>query len=182
MLTLSICYTFFSLFIEIQLTFTSHIIDYNYNLPNLTYADTFSWRGIPFLPREKPHIVNETIQNSNNGTKNIWNKRKKRKTMMVPIQQHSQNAALISQNNEPELGVFLFAKSINIIDKYLTGAPRDPFYVPRSNFIIVISNELDNTDWQLIAGNVMEKLWKDYGILNSILITTCNPDGVSVYI
>lgn len=123
--------------------------------PNVTYAETFSWQGEKFKkrPGEKSVLVYRNKRSADEKPSQFWCKR----------------------NDKPEAGVFVIAARISIINKYLMGSSRGPFRIPRQIFIIAITNTSE-PDFAANSEVVLEKLWRDYGIGNAIIITPCQGD------
>lgn len=76
------------------------------------------------------------------------------------------------RHDEPELAALVYSDSLYIIEDYLVGPPRHPFYRPRGNFVIMV-NEKAPTDWMESAATILEKLWRDYRVLNVIIMMPC---------
>lgn len=81
------------------------------------------------------------------------------------------------RHDEPELAAFVYADSFDIIEDYLQGPPRQPFYRPRGNFIIIITQKAQ-IDWRDSAASILEKLWRDYRVFNVIIMTPCEDNQV----
>lgn len=148
----------FFFILETQRSVQSFIVDQFYDEPNITYADTFGRNSNRLEPWE----------NYRNGT-NTSNVR--------PIIRQYDRFKLKSRNrierhDEPELAAFIYASSFSIIEDYLVGPPRQPFYKPRGNFIIILT-EKAQIDWMESAASILEKLWRDYRILNVIVMMPC---------
>lgn len=114
------------------------------------HVNTFSWQGDKFEMRPNQSQINY---------------RRKRNIL-------TQDKSIPFRKDETELGALILADNISIIDKYLTGTPRQPFASPRTLYVIALaqSNERRFTD---ISEKVMTKLWIEYGIADAILITPC---------
>lgn len=115
----------------------------------------FSWQGkqFEFRPNQSGKIVY---------------RRKKREL-------HTEENQQSIRRDEMDLGSFIFAENITIINKYLIGTPRFPFAHPRRIIVIAVMNRLEK-EFENISNKTMTKLWYDYGIANAILITPCNDD------
>lgn len=83
----------------------------------------------------------------------------------------------VVRHDEPELAAFVYASSFDIIEDYLVGPPRQPFYKPRGNFIIIVTEKVQN-DWLESAATILEKLWRDYRVFNVIIILPCEVNQV----
>lgn len=111
----------------------------------ISLADTFTWRGTKFEPRAgEPHF---------------------RAKRQAPGQ------STYTRKDEPETGTIVVVENVNILDNYLRGTARRPFRTPRRYYIIVLRST--DEDWMAIGANVMARLWKDYGIINAIILAPC---------
>lgn len=132
------------------------ILDTQFEHENISYSETFSWQGEKFerRPGEESRLVYRKKRSLDTEIPKTWSKR----------------------TDEPEAGIFVIAESIKIIDDYLVGSPRCPFKLPRGIFIIAITGT-DEYKFDEISRKVLEKLWRDYGIGNVIIITPCDGDA-----
>lgn len=73
--------------------------------------------------------------------------------------------------------MFVYANSFDVIEEYLFGPPRRPFYKSTGNFIIFVT-EKANIDWMESAASILEKLWRDYRVLNVIITMPCEVEQV----
>lgn len=133
---------------------------WDYEEDFITFADTYAWRGTKFVPRAgEPHF------------------RSKRQadtlvSVSVPVR------SKYKRKDEPETGTVVIVEDVNVLDNYLMGTARQPFRAPRRYYIIVIRRV--NVGWMDIGGNVMDRLWKDYGIINAIILAPCADSGEEV--
>lgn len=139
---------------------------------NVNLAYTFSWSGKKFQPRVKQQ--NCRIKRDN------LRKAKLYKTHKVTINSNVNQG----RTDEPEKGTLVIASTLKIIDEYLTGTARKPFDAPRGNYILFISNEniTDTVEHNLKSASILKKLWTEYGILNSLLITPCISNDLVYYL
>lgn len=134
----------------------SHIkLDYEEQF--LRYSETFSWSGQRFEPRPK-----ETHY------------RTKRHYAIV------YRRIMQTYRSEPILGSFVVMDNMDDFQKYLTGTPRRPFNSPRRFYILAVS-EIDE-NWQTMGADLLEKLWRSYGIGNVLLTAPCSNFDEKVYI
>lgn len=82
------------------------------------------------------------------------------------------------RNDEPELAAFIYSNSLDIIEDYLVGPPRHPFYKPRGNFIIMATKK-GQMDWMESGASILEVLWRDYRVFNVMIIVPCEDDQAS---
>lgn len=134
------------------------IVDQFYDQPNITYADTFGRNSKKFEPWE----------NYRNGTTKSEFRRAIRQYTGFKFKSKQKTV----RHDEPELAAFVYANSFDIIEGYLFGPPRHPFYKPRGNFILVVT-EKAQIDWMDSAASILEKLWRDYRVFNVIIIMPC---------
>lgn len=87
----------------------------------------------------------------------------------------------IIRHDEPELAAFVYASSFDIIEEYLVGPPRRPFYKPRGNFIIIVT-EAVQIEWTESAASILEKLWRDYRVFNAIIMVPCEVNQVCLLV
>lgn len=86
-----------------------------------------------------------------------------------------------NREDDPSIGSIVLASDIEIIDHYLNGKQtKEPFHSKRAYYIILIYRKfINNEDWDRLAGRILAKLWKVYGIMNAIVMATCKKDNVS---
>lgn len=89
------------------------------------------------------------------------------------IKQHRQ------REDEPEFGKVILASDIKIIDHYLNSPNRPLFDSKRSHYVILIY-EQSTVNMELTISKILAKLWKVHGILNAIVLATCQPKYASV--
>lgn len=89
------------------------------------------------------------------------------------IKQHRQ------REDEPEFGKVIISSDIRIIDNYLNGQKRALFDSKRSIYVIIIYEQSD-VSWDLMVSQILAKLWKIHGILNAIVLVTCQQIYASV--
>lgn len=83
------------------------------------------------------------------------------------------------REDEPASGIVVLASDIEIIDHYLSGKKaKHPFTSKRAHYVILIYKEI-NHEWDRIASSILAKLWKVHGILNAIIISSCQQNDVS---
>lgn len=83
------------------------------------------------------------------------------------------------REDEPDSGSVVLASNIEIIDHYLSGKKaKHPFTSKRSHYVILIYKEIHH-EWDRIASSILAKLWKVHGILNAIVISSCQKKDVS---
>lgn len=82
------------------------------------------------------------------------------------------------RHDEPELAAFVYANSLDIIEEYLVGPPRQPFYKTRGNFIIMATRQ-GQIDWMDSAATILEVLWRDYRVLNVVILVPCEAEQAS---
>ena len=70
-----------------------------------------------------------------------------------------------------EVGSIVFVDNIHVLYSYLQGTPRRPFTYPRNNYLLVLSHVAES--YKEDVENVLHILWRDYGIMNLVLITPC---------
>lgn len=153
-------FTELSIFFELETkrSIQTFIVDQFYDEPNITYTDTFGRNSIRFPPWESYR----------NGTKPS----KIRRTIRQRTGFKFKSKSKIVRHDEPELAAFVYANSFDIIEDYLVGPPRHPFYKPRGNFVIIVT-EKAQVDWMESAASILEKLWRDYRVFNVIIIMPC---------
>lgn len=83
------------------------------------------------------------------------------------------------REDEPRYGSVILASDIQVIDDYLNGMTRYPFDSKQSHYIIFIYGGFDIDKWDDLASSIMTKLWKQHGILDAIILASCNPMRVS---
>lgn len=76
------------------------------------------------------------------------------------------------------VGVIILVESIHTLDEYLMGSVRPPFQSTHGLYTIFVMEQEDNE--RSIAGKVLEKLWRDYGILIAVLVFACQ-DEVGIF-
>lgn len=157
--------THFLFQLETQRTVQTYIVDQYYDEPNITYTDTFRRNSQHFEPWEK--FRNET--------------NKSEKQFRIPVRQHTRfsfkTQSRIIRTDEPQLAAFIYSDSLDIIEDYLVGPPRQPFYRPRGNFIIIVT-ERAQADWMESSATILEKLWRDYRVLNVFIMMPCEDKQV----
>lgn len=125
---------------------------------SITFADTYTWRGTKFAPRAgEPHFRS---------------KRQADTLASIPVR------STYKRKDEPETGTMVIVENVNVLDNYLMGTARRPFRAPRRYYIIVLRRIGDG--WMDLAGIVMARLWKDYGIINAIILAPCADSGDEV--
>lgn len=132
-----------------------------YDEPFIEFANTFSWQGEKFELRK-----DQTNHISFRNRRAIF-------TMdhLLP-ENHSPDDHLPIREDETELAAFVMAERISVLNEYLTGTARKPFLFARRLYILTVFKS-DERDFKKLAEEVLEKLWKDYGIANAILMTPC---------
>lgn len=83
------------------------------------------------------------------------------------------------REDEPRYGSVILALDAQIIDDYLNGPVRYPFESKQSHYIILIYGTFDRKVWHDLSSSIVTKLWKKFGILDAIILASCNPDRVS---
>lgn len=131
-----------------------------YDEPSIDYSNTFSWQGGNFELRK-----DETRHTS------IRNRRANTLDYRLPNEHRFSDQPI--REDEIELAAFVMVEKITVLNDYLTGTARKPFLSPRRSYILAIF-KVDERDFRTIADIVLEKLWRDYGIANAVLMTPCN--------
>lgn len=153
----------FLLILETQTSVQTYIVDQFYDEPNITYADTFGRNSVRFEPWE-------IYRNDSKISKN-------RPTIRQYTRFSFKSKIKTARHDEPEFAAFVYAESFDIIEDYLVGPPRQPFYKPRGNFIITVT-EKAQIDWMESAATILEKLWRDYRVFNVIIMMPCEDKQV----
>lgn len=83
------------------------------------------------------------------------------------------------REDEPRYGSVILASSAEIIDDYLNGPVRYPFESKQSHYIIFIYGAFDRKVFHELSSSILTKLWKKFGILDAIILASCNPTRVS---
>lgn len=149
---------------EIQRSVHTHIVDQFYDQPNITFTDTFRRNSQRFEPWSY----------FRNTTKASSTRRSARQYARFKFNVVTKRA----RNDEPELAAFIYADSLDIIEDYLVGPPRHPFYRPRGNFIIMATVR-GQADWMDSAAAILEVLWRDYRVFNVLIMVPCEVDQAS---
>lgn len=141
-------------FLDISFSIEVKHFDYDHEELYTDHSDTYTWSGKQFESRPQRPMINE---------------RKKRQlvTRKRP-----------TRKDEPELGSLVIVDTISILDNYLKGPPRRPFNNQRTYFVLLV--RLMEENWKIDVENLLEKLWRDYGIINVILLTPCGGDKVLI--
>lgn len=84
------------------------------------------------------------------------------------------------REDDPDFGSVVLAETIEILDYYLNGETRHPFKSKRAHYVLIVYRETDRNTWDSWASSVMSKLWKNHGILNAIVVSTCKEKNVSL--
>ncbi|KAJ6646223.1 hypothetical protein Bhyg_01434 [Pseudolycoriella hygida] len=134
------------------------VVDQSYNEPNITHTDWFGRNSIRFKPWDN-------FRNATNTTK-------VRRTIRYYDRFQFKRKSKTARHDEPELAAFVYANSFNLIEEYLVGPPRHPFYKPRGNYILSVTEALQN-DWMESAASILDKLWRDYRVLNVLIMMPC---------
>lgn len=79
----------------------------------------------------------------------------------------------------PDFASIVLVERIETLDLYLNARTRHPFKHKRAHYVLLIYRETGNSNWDELAGRVLSKLWKNHGILNAIILSTCMPNNVS---
>lgn len=141
-------------------------VDYLTEEAKVTNTQTYGWHAVHYESRSNLSIASEPF--SVYVERDTADKIKRRTKMLNRTREDS-----------PLFGSLVIADTVNVIDEYLLGYPRRPFKYPRVNFVILIYKNDSSTLWNSVAAKVLTKLWKMYGVLNAIIISTCNPSEVS---
>lgn len=81
--------------------------------------------------------------------------------------------------DSPDFASIVLVERIETLDLYLNARTRHPFKHKRANYVLIVYRETESSEWDELAGRVLSKLWKNHGILNSIIMSTCIPENVS---
>lgn len=130
-------------------------------------TQTYGWRGWRFPSREnatKP-VHNLVVFRDRDDAESI----RKRLTFSNS-----------PRDDSPTFGGLVFVECSDLVDNYLTGYPRPPFKHQRANFVIIAYKLEENLSWDETAGRILTRLWKRYGILNAIILSTCHSDQVII--
>lgn len=148
-------------------TIRFEIVTLSHDEKTINFINTYSWSGEKFILRkdEENRISyrnRRSINNASVGSNNV-------------VKKHSLklNDRLVIRGDEPELGAFVIIEKVSELNTYLTGIARRPFLWPRRTYVIAIL-DADEHDFRVTADKVLKKLWRDYGIVNAILIAPCN--------
>lgn len=127
----------------------------HFEYAKVSFSEMFSWQGEEFerRPGQNTVLVYRKKRSSDADTPSSWPKR----------------------TDKPRARVFVIAENIRTIDEYLVGSARFPFRHPRQLYVIAITT-VTEPNFDAICEKVLEKLWKDYGIGNVVIITPCNGD------
>lgn len=79
-----------------------------------------------------------------------------------------------SYKNQAHTGVIVLVENIETLDDYLEGSVRPPFHSTQALYTIFVMVQEDNTE--SIVERVLEKLWRDYGILIALIAFVCQDD------
>lgn len=130
-------------------------------------TQTYGWRGWRFPSRE-------------NATKPLHDVVVFRERDNVESVGKRTTFANGTRDDSPTFGGLVFVECSNLVDDYLIGYPRRPFNHQQANFIIVAYRLEEKWSWDETAGRILTRLWKRYGILNAIILSTCNSDEVII--
>lgn len=64
---------------------------------------------------------------------------------------------------------------MKVLDDYLYGYSRHPFHKTNGNYILLLTKDVEQ-DWRVKIEAVMERMWKDYAVLNLLIISICELD------
>lgn len=84
--------------------------------------------------------------------------------------------------DSPDFASIVLVERIETLDFYLNARTRHPFEHKRANYVLLIYRETNSFEWDELAGRVLSKLWKNHGILNAIILSTCMPNNVSLFL
>lgn len=142
-------------------TITNSVLTPSYDEIEINFANTFSWQGEKFEFRkdQMSHI-------------SFRNRRATSLDYLLPVD-HLPNDHIPIREDETELAAYVMVENITVLNDYLTGTARRPFLFPRRLYILTIFKS-DERDYQMLADLVLEKLWRDYGIVNLLLMSPCN--------
>lgn len=131
----------------------------NFEEPQIAFEDTFAWRGgkLPLRNNETHFRVRRSV------IANIEDE-------VVSRKYH--------RKDEPEMGALVVVEHIVLLDEYLVGTARRPFRDPRKYYIIVVRHI--ESGWKERAALVMERLWKDYGVINALIMAPCSDSDEEV--
>lgn len=151
-----------------NIEYQTFLVDYNFKDEDIP-PQPYTWHNERPEPRHKIPKTN----NSRQPNKSAW------------IQDTNETAkerfktAYRVREDEPEFGSLVIAESVQIFDYYVNGDARHPFDGKRAHYVLLVHKPIDEKTWNDYASNVMAKIWKVYGILNAIILSSCNQENVS---
>lgn len=83
------------------------------------------------------------------------------------------------REDEPRYGSVVLASNFEIVDNFLNGVTRYPFLSKQSHYIILIYGSISADRWEEYSSSIMTKLWKKHGILDAIILSSCDPQTVN---
>lgn len=86
------------------------------------------------------------------------------------------------REDDPAFGSIVLSENIETLDFYLNGETRYPFKVKRAHYVLIAYRQMESRTWDKWASSVLSKLWKQHGILNAIIISTCKENNVSDFV
>lgn len=158
-------------------TITFEIVTLSHDEKSINFINTYSWTGEKFILRkEEQDRISYRNRRSIKITGDLDNFDNDDDDDDQSLNTNLRNENLPARDGEPELGAFVIIEKVSDLNTYLTGIARKPFLWPRRTYVIAIL-DANERDFRPTADRVLKKLWRDYGIVNVILIMPCNENA-----
>lgn len=142
---------------------------------NVTDTQKFGWRGQRF---DRRSYSNDGVTPKRPSPQDIGVIRGRDTAAEVRLRAEMMNGTRV---DSPTHGSLILVECSNLIDDYIFGYPRRPFRRPRANFIIIAYKLESPMAWDVTASRILARLWRKYGVLNAIILSTCNPNDVIIF-
>lgn len=153
-----------------NIEYQTFIVDYNFKDDDIPpQSNTYTWHEERFEPRHT--IMTGNVSRQPYRTPWIQD--------TIETAKERFKTAYRVREDEPDFGSVVIAESVEVFDHYLNGDARHPFYGKRAHYALIVHKPINDTTWHDYASSVMAKMWKVHGILNAIILSSCNKENVS---
>lgn len=153
-----------------NIEYQTFIVDYNFKDDDIPpQSNTYTWHEERFEPRHT--IMTGNVSRQPYRTPWIQD--------TIETAKERFKTAYRVREDEPDFGSVVIADNVEVFDHYLNGDARHPFYGKRAHYALIVHKPINDTTWHGYASSVMAKMWKVHGILNAIILSSCNKENVS---
>lgn len=84
------------------------------------------------------------------------------------------------RRDESSFGSIIYTDDLKSLESVIFGPIQHPFDNPDGIYLILLTLKALDDNWQITAASLLQVLWYKWHIMHAILLSTCDPDRVSL--